>query len=524
MTSSNVLVSKKQSLLRATSLVSLMTFMSRMAGFVRDMVVASFFGAGAGMDAFFVAFRIPNFMRRLFAEGAFSQAFVPVLSEYQKTRSPEDVRTFIARVSGHLSAVLALVTGIGIIASPLIVFLFAPGFSQDSIRADLATHMLRITFPFLMLVSLTAMAGALLNTYGYFGVPAFTPVLLNISMILAALYLCPNLPLPVVGLAWGVLIAGMAQLLFQIPFLYSRGLLVKPQLKRHDPGVNQVLKLMLPALFGVSIAQLNLMVDNIFASFLQVGSVSWLFYTDRLTDFPLGVFGVAIATVILPHLARASSGNSTQEYSAALDWGLRTILLLGIPAALGLCFFSMPLIASCFTYGQFQITDLLQTQKSLVTLALGVPAFMMVKVLASGFYARQDIRTPVKVGALSMVINTLLCASFVWSFKHAGLTLASSLAGFVNCTLLLALLLKKGFYTPQAGWGKYVLQLLIANLALSVYLYFMIGDVSYWLHLSAFRRLGLLMTYVLIAVIIYLVVLALVGLRINNFRSPNTSM
>ena len=518
MSATDIMVPKRQSLLRSTTLVSVMTFISRMVGFVRDMVLANFFGAQAGMDAFFVAFRIPSFMRRLFAEGAFAQAFVPVLAEYQKTRSPEDVRTFIARIAGYLSSILTLVTIIGIIASPLIILLFAPGFSHDGMRSDLATVMLRITFPFLMLVSLTAMAGAVLNTYGYFGVPAFTPVLLNICMILAAIYLCPNLPQPVVGLAWGVLIAGVAQLLFQLPFLYQKSLLIRPRIVRDDPGVNRVLKLMIPALFGVSIAQLNLMVDSIFASFLKVGSVSWLYYTDRLTDFPLGVFGVAIATVILPHLSRKHAEQSEAQYSRALDWGLRSILLIGIPAGIGLALFAMPLIASCFAYGKFHAYDLIQTQKSLITLASGVPAFMMVKVLASGFYARQDIRTPVKVGAVSMIVNTLLCILFIGFFAHAGLTLASALAGYVNCGLLLFLLVKRGVFKPSPGWLKYSMQLLIANGAIAVYLLFVNGTVDYWLSFPPLTRLSLLLAHVFVVVVIYLLILGLTGLRFSHFR------
>lgn len=518
MSATDIMVPKRQSLLRSTTLVSVMTFVSRMMGFVRDMVLANFFGAQAGMDAFFVAFRIPNFMRRLFAEGAFAQAFVPVLAEYQKTRPAEDVRIFIARIAGYLSSILSLVTLVGIVASPAIIFVFAPGFSHDSVRADLATLMLRITFPFLMLVSLTAMAGAVLNTYGYFGVPAFTPVLLNISMILAAFYLCPNLPVPVVGLAWGVFIAGIAQLLFQIPFLYQRNLLVRPRVVRNDPGVNKVLKLMLPALFGVSIAQLNLMVDSIFASFLKVGSVSWLYYTDRLTDFPLGVFGVAIATVILPHLSRRHTEQNIEHYSRALDWGLRLILLIAVPAGLGLCLFAMPLIAGSFAYGKFNVNDIIQTQKSLITLATGVPAFMMIKVLASGFYARQDISTPVKVGAFSMVVNTILCFIFVWHFEHAGLTLASALAGYVNCGLLLFLLIKRGVYQPSPGWFKYSIQLFSGNVAVTIYLALMSGTVGYWLSFPPVMRLSLLLAHVSAVVVIYLLVLGLTGLRPTQFR------
>lgn len=518
MSAIETMVPKRQSLLRSTSLVSIMTLMSRLVGFARDMILAQLFGAQAGMDAFYVAFRIPNFMRRLFAEGAFSQAFVPVLAEYQQTRTVDEVRTFIARIAGQLGVILSIVTVIGVLAAPVIIFIFAPGFGENSVRSLLATEMLRLTFPFLMLVSLTAMAGAILNTYGYFGVPAFTPVLLNICMILAALYLCPLLSQPVVGLAWGVLIAGIAQLLFQIPFLYQRKLLVKPKLVWSDPGVKRVLKLMIPALFGVSIAQINLMVDSIFASFLKVGSVTWLYYTDRLTDFPLGVFGVAIATVILPHLSRRHAEQSNEKFSRALDWGLRLLLLIGIPSALGLSLFAMPLIAGCFAYGAFSADDVIQTQKSLIALGSGVPAFMMVKVLASGFYARQDIKTPVKVGALVMLINSLLCLVFIWPLAHAGLTLASALAGYINCAILLFLLKRRGIYQPMTGWLKYILQLGVANTAVAVYLLLMTGSMSFWLAQSPVLRLTWLLAHVTVAVLIYFVSLYVTGIRPAQFR------
>lgn len=520
MSATETMIPKRQSLLRSTSLVSIMTFLSRMMGFARDMVIANLFGAEAGMDAFIVAFKIPNFMRRLFAEGAFSQAFVPVLAEYQKTRTVDEVREFLARIAGSLGFILSWVTVLGIIAAPFIIYIFAPGFSYDSTRSVLATEMLRLTFPYLMLISLTAMAGAILNTYNYFGVPAFTPVLLNISMILAAIYLSPHFAQPVVALAWGVLIAGIAQLLFQVPFLYHRKLLIKPSLVFNDPGVKRVLKLMVPALFGVSIAQINLLIDTVFASFLQVGSVTWLFYTDRLTDFPLGVFGVAIATVILPHLSRRHAEQNSENFSRALDWGLRLLLLIGVPAGLGLAFFAMPLIASCFAYGRFNAFDLIQTQKSLITLGLGVPAFMTVKVLASGFYARQNIKTPVKIGAVAMVVNTALCALLIGPLAHAGLALASSLAGYVNCGMLLILLVKRKIYKPCAGWWRFIVQLVIANVVVAAYLIFMAGDSSFWLELRALERLGLLLMHVLAAVVIYIVVLRICGMRPAQFRGP----
>jgi len=515
---SRMLILKPQSLLRSTTLVSMMTFISRIMGFVRDMILAQMFGAEAGMDAFYIAFKIPNFMRRLFAEGAFSQAFVPVLAEYQKTRTLDEVRVFLARIAGSMSAVLTLVTVVGIVAAPVIIFIFAPGFGGDSERSALATQMLQLTFPYLMLVSLTAMAGAILNTYGYFGVPAFTPVFLNISMIVCAVYLSPHFEVPVVALAWGVLIAGIVQLVFQIPFLWHRKLLVKPSLVMHDPGVRRVLKLMVPALFGVSIAQINLMIDTIFASFLQVSSVTWLYYTDRLTDFPLGVFGVAIATVILPHLSRRHAEQSPEHFSRALDWGLRLLLLIGVPAGLGLAVFSMPMIAGCFAYGKFTAFDVLQTQKSLITLGVGVPAFMMVKVLASGFYARQNIKTPVKIGALSMLVNSLLCALLVYPLAHAGLTLASSLAGYVNCGTLLFLLVRRDIFQLRPGWGRFLLQLTVANALMGLYLFFVQGDLSTWMAMSRSLRLGQLLMHIGIAAVIYMMALGLCGVRVAQFR------
>lgn len=511
---------RHRSLLRSTSLVSMMTFVSRILGFARDMLMAQMFGAQAGMDAFYVAFRIPNFMRRLFAEGAFAQAFVPVLSEYQKTRSHEDVRHFLARIAGSLSAVLTVVTLLGILGAPWVIDLFAPGFHHDAMRATLATEMLRITFPYLMLISLTAMAGATLNTFGFFGIPAFTPALLNISMILCALYLSPKMANPPVALAWGVFFGGIAQLILQVPFLFRHRLLYLPKMSFKDDGVRRVLRLMVPALLGVSIAQVNLMIDTIFASFLQVGSVTWLFLTDRLTDFPLGVFGVAIATVILPHLSKRHAEQNAQYFSQSMDWGLRMLLLIGLPAGLGLIIFSLPMIASCFGYGAFTSFDLLQTQKSLITLSAGLPAFMMVKVLASGFYAQQNIKTPVKVGIICMIANTICCALLVKPLAHAGLALASSLASYLNCIILIYLLRKKAIYKPESSWGRFMLQLLTANILMSLYLFYVKNDITFWLSKPMLLRLGYLLFYIVIAVFIYIAVLRISGMKFDDFRGP----
>jgi putative peptidoglycan lipid II flippase len=509
---------KKHGLLRSTSVVSMLTFLSRIMGFVRDMVFAQLFGAAAGMDAFIIAFRIPNFMRRLFAEGAFSQAFVPVLSEYQTNRSMDEVRLFLARIAGNLGIVLLGVVVMGELIAPGIIFVFAPGFGEDAARTELAVHMLHLTLPYLMLISLTAMAGAVLNTYGYFAVPALTPIILNLSLIAAAFYLSPHLSAPVTALAWGVLIGGFLQLLVQVPFLRHHQFLMRPRVMFKDPGVLRVLKLMLPALFGVSIAQLNLLVDTVFASFLQVGSVTWLFYTDRLIDFPLGVFGVAIATVILPHLSRKHVEKSTEYFSKSIDWGLRLLLLIGVPAAVGLVLFGMPLLSSFFGYRAFTAFDVLQTQQSLFMLALGVPAFMMVKVLAPGFYAQQDIKTPVKIGAFCMLLNTVLCAVLIFPLAHAGLTLASAVSGYANAFILLFILSRRGAYQASRGWGRFLLQLSFATIVLGVYLIWATGDLKTWMGFAMRYRLIHLLGHVLLAGVIYFACLAVTGMRFGQFR------
>lgn len=511
---------KEQNLLKSTSIFSLMTFISRIFGFARDIVIAHFFGASASMDAFIVAFKIPNFMRRLFAEGAFSQAFVPVLAEYQKNRSFQDVRNFIAKIAGSLSCILTIVTLIGILCAPGIIFIFAPGFHDSPDRFLLATELLRITFPYLMLISLTAMAAAILNTFGYFGAPAFTPVLLNISMILAALFLSSHFKEPIFALAIGVFIAGISQLLFQIPFLYKQRLLVKPKLSFKDEGVKRVLTLMVPALFGVSIAQINLLIDTIFASFLKVGSVSWLFFTDRLTDFPLGVFGVAIATVILPHLSRHHAGNDNKLFSQSLDWAIKSLLLIGVPAAAGLMIFAKPLLAVFFGYGAFTAFDILQTSKSLMTLALGVPGFMLVKVLASGFYAGQNIKTPVKVGAIAMLANTILCLIFIFPLAHAGLTLASSIAGYLNGGILFYLLHKQQIYVPaKSGWIKFFIQVTIATSIMVLYLAIFKHDLSYWMSKPVIERTGMLSIHIIAGALIYLITLLCLGFKISHYKN-----
>ncbi len=493
-----------------------MTMISRVLGFLRDMVIARLFGAGAGADAFFVAFRIPNFLRRLFAEGAFSPAFVPILSEYKIRRSKEDVQELVDHVAGTLGVILFAVTMIGVIAAPLLVMVFAPGFLHDPERYGLTAVMLRITFPYLLFISLTALAAGILNTYGSFSVPAFTPVFLNIAMIAAALWLAPHLEHPVYALAWGVFVGGLAQLLFQLPFLLRIRLLPRPRFQRGHEGVRRVIKLMLPAIFGVSVTQINLLFDTLIASFLVAGSVSWLYYSDRLLEFPLGVFGIALGTVILPNLAQKHAEASTKEFSHTLDWALRCVLLIGAPATVGLVVLAGPLLATLFYYGQFDVQDVQMSTRSLIAFSIGLLGFLFIKVLAPAFYARQDMRTPVRIGIIALVSNMVMTLMLVWSLKHAGLALATTLSAFLNSGLLYRALRKQGAYQPQSGWRALFMRMLAANILLGVVLWAGAPEVSVWLAWPAHTRAWHLCAVILAGAVTYFGALWLCGLRLKD--------
>lgn len=490
-----------------------MTMISRVFGFVRDIVMASVFGAGVAFDAFSVAFKIPNFMRRLFAEGSFSQAFVPVLAEYQKKKTQDEMREFLNAMCGTLGLALLGVTILGMLGAPWIIRLFAPGFETAGPRYDLAVTMLRITFPYLFLISLTAFSGAILNTHSRFWVAAFTPVFFNLCMIGAALWISPKFTTPIVGLAWGVMAAGVVQLIFQWPFLKQLRLLPKPKIDFRDPGVKRVLKLMVPALFGVSVGQINLLVDTLFASLLVVGSVSWLYYSDRLMEFPLGVFGVAISTVILPHLSRHHASQSKESYSMTIDWGLRAVLLVGVPAGVALALMSGPMLSALFQHGHFSGYDVLMAQQSLTAFAIGITPFMLVKVLAAGFYAKQDLRTPVKVGVVAMIANTVLNIILIWPLAHAGIALATSLAAVVNSGCLFWMLKKRGHYVPRQGWRSFSLRILFANTVLAVWLWVGVGSVDNWINETLSWRTSHIVFLFLTAIPLYFAALWLAGLR-----------
>ncbi|GJM06774.1 MAG: putative lipid II flippase MurJ [marine bacterium B5-7] len=508
----------RKSLLRSSGIFAANTLLSRVLGFVRDMVIGVIFGVVAGTDAFYVAFKIPNFLRRLFAEGAFSQSFVPVLSEYEATKTPAESRHFLNAMAGALSTVLFMTTVLAMLGAPWLVHVFAPGFVVGGARFVLTAHMLVITFPYIFFISLTAFAAAVLNTQRVFGPPAFTPVILNVCLIVAALWGAPHFHLGIIAVAWGVFFAGILQLLFQIPFLMRVKRLPKPTFRWRDPGVRRVLKLMVPALFGVSVSQINLLIDTLFASFLMVGSVSWLYYSSRLMNFPLGVFGVAISTVILPTLATQRATQDEAAYQNTLDWALRSILLVALPSMLGLLFLAGPLLTTLFHYGAFSLRDVVMASRSLWCFAVGIPAFMLIKVLVSGFYARQDMKTPVKIGVIAMVSNIVLICLLIKPLAHAGLALATSVSAYINAACLFVVLHRRQLFRPASGWCLFVGKVLLACVAMTAVIWLWHMPLSQWAAHHAGWRLSHLLGAVGVAAIVYLGVLWLLGLRIKDLK------
>ncbi|MEE9343600.1 MAG: murein biosynthesis integral membrane protein MurJ [Gammaproteobacteria bacterium] len=516
-------------LVKNTAVVGGMTLVSRGLGLVRDIVLARF-GVGPAMDAFFVAFKIPNFMRRLFAEGAFSQAFVPVLMEYRTQRDPAETQALVDRVAGTFLGVLSLITLVGVLASPLIVLIFAPGFLDEPQKYDLTAHMLRYTFPYLMFMSLVAFAAGVLNSYGKFGAAAFTPVWLNVVLIGMALFICPQLDEPMLGLAWGVLLAGFVQLLFLLPALWSIRLLPRPRWGLRDPGVRKIMRLMVPGIIGSSVAQINLLFDTLLASFLITGSVSWLYFADRLVEFPLGIFGIALATVILPLLSRQHAAGEAAVFSRTLDSGLRWVVLIAVPAMVGLMLLAQPMITTLFQYDGFAEQDVRMASLALVAYAAGLPGFMLVKILAPAFYSRQDTKTPVKIAVRAMIANMILNVIFVLpmvfmdvSGAHAGLALATSMASFLNALWLYRRLKVDAVYQPGAGWQRLLLQLLVATAVMAIVLLYGIPPLTDWLQMPASSRIFNLLLWVTMGIVCYLATLRLVGLKLSVFWSPTRS-
>jgi putative peptidoglycan lipid II flippase len=504
-------------LLKAMATVSSMTLLSRILGFVRDALMARIFGAGLATDAFFVAFRIPNLLRRMFAEGAFSQAFVPVLAEHRSRRGDAETRLLVDRVATLLFLAVTLVTVLGVLAAPYIVYVSAPGFSATPEKFALTVAMLRITFPYILFISLVSLAGGILNTWSRFAVPAFTPTLLNLSFIFAAVVVAPYFDPPVMVLAWAVLAGGVLQLALQLPFLARLGMLPRPRLALQDAGVRRILALMGPAAIGVSVAQLSLLANTIFASFLQTGSVSWLYYADRLMEFPTGLLGVALGTILLPSLAKAHSEAAGDEYSRLLDWGLRLTLMLALPAAVALAIIAVPLIATLFMYGEFAPTDLAMTRQALVAYSVGLLGLILVKVLAPGFYARQDIRTPVKIAIVTLLATQVMNVAFVVPLRHAGLALAIGLGACLNAGLLYRRLRSAGIYAPQPGWRAFTLKVIAGLAAMAGALWVAMGPEAWWIGASGMSRILRLCVLVGVGSAVYFGTLWLLGFRPRDF-------
>ncbi|TOM31778.1 murein biosynthesis integral membrane protein MurJ [Vibrio parahaemolyticus] len=513
-------------LLKSGMIVSAMTLISRVLGLVRDVVVANLMGAGASADVFFFANKIPNFLRRLFAEGAFSQAFVPVLTENHAQGDMDKTRELIARAAGTLGVIVSIVTVLGVLGSGVVTALFGFGWFLDWMHGgpaaekfELASLMLKITFPYLWFITFVALSGAILNTLGKFAVSSFTPVFLNVMIILAAWFISPQMSQPEIGLAIGVFLGGLVQFLFQIPFLIKAGVAVKPKWGWRDPGVVKIRTLMIPALFGVSVSQINLLFDTFIASFLQTGSISWLYYSDRLLEFPLGLFGIAIATVILPALSRKHVDSQSEGFAHTMDWGVRMVTLLGIPAMLGLMALAKPMLMVLFMRGEFSPQDVHQASLSLLAYASGLLNFMLIKVLAPGYYSRQDTKTPVKYGIIAMVTNMVFNAIFAYFYGYVGLAIATALSAFVNMALLYRGLHIAGVYQITKRTVFFIIRLVVAGAAMVTAILWQLEDMSVWLEWSFAHRSGMLGTLIGLGAAVYLAVLFLTGVRLKDLKA-----
>ena len=510
-------------LLKTLASISSMTLLSRILGFVRDMLMARIFGAGMAHEAFVIAYRLPNLLRRMFAEGAFSQAFVPIFSEYKSRRGHDETKLLVDHVTTLLALILFVITLLGIVAAPVLVYLTAPGFAADQEKFNLTVDLLRITSPYIFFISLVAVAAGILNTYNKYWVSAFAPVLLNLCFIAAMLWLVPYFEQPIMAIAWAVFLGGALQLAFQLPFLKKIGMLPRWRFNLKDAGVWRVLKQMGPAIFGVSISQISLVINTIIASFMLTGSVSWLFYADRLMEIPAGLLGVAISTILLTSLSKYHADSNTVEYSKMLDWGLRLTMMLTLPAALSLGLIAVPLLATFFQAGAFVAHDVLMTRTALVGYSIGLIGILLVKVLAPAFYARQDIRTPVKIGIITLIATQMMNLIFIGWLKyigqpqHAGLALAIGLGACLNSGILYYLLRKRGIFQPEPGWLKFTAKIAVALFALGWVLWFGMGTEERWLTTSGWSRILHLTWLVALGGLIYFAVLGVLGFRLKDF-------
>ncbi|MDG2301941.1 MAG: murein biosynthesis integral membrane protein MurJ [Gammaproteobacteria bacterium] len=500
-------------LLRSVAVIGQMTFISRVLGYIRDVLIAIFFGAGLTTDAFFIAFKIPNFFRRIFAEGAFSQAFIPVLSETRAKNGEAAVRELVAAISGILMLFVWCVVAVGVIAAPIFVMVFAPGFVGSPDKYGLTVDLLRITFPYLGFISVSALAWGILNTYGRFAIPSFSPILLNLSMIGSILYLSPQFNTPILALAIGVFSGGVFQFLLSFLGVKRLGFSLWPRLNLRHPGVKKLLKLIGPAVFGASIVQINLMLDMTLASFLKSGSISWLYMSNRIVEFPLGIFGVALATVVLPNLARKYAQNDHEGYSLMIDWALRWIVFIGAPAALALALIAGPVIGTLFGYGEMDQQDVSMCAASLSAYSFGLLGFMAIKICGPGYYARQDMRTPVKIGLVAIGINLVFNLMLIIPFGHVGLALATALAANANAYLLWRGLFKNKIYIPSRGWLGFSLRILVSITVMAVALFFAMSPIDDWGSWTIFKRIYELLFLITLGTVVYCGMLWCSGLR-----------
>ncbi|MEP7329110.1 MAG: murein biosynthesis integral membrane protein MurJ [Betaproteobacteria bacterium] len=505
-------------LLRALSTVSGMTLVSRVTGLVRESLKAAIFGAGMQMDAFEAAFRLPNILRRMFAEGAFSQAFVPILAEYHRQRGADATRELVGRVGTLLAVVLLGITIIGVLAAPWLVYLLAGGFARTPGKVELTADMIRIVFPYILFVSLVSLAGGVLNVYRRFAIPAFTPVLLNVSIIGSAIFLTRYFDPPIVALAWGVLIGGVAQLGMQLAPLARIGMLPRPDFHWRDDGVRRVLKAMVPALIGVSAAQISALFNTQLAAWLGDGRISWITYADRLMEFPSALLGVALGTVLLPSLAKHHSDDNSVEYSSLLDWGLRLAFMLALPAAIALWLLALPMVSTLYQYGKFGVNDVWQTRSALLGYSVGLLGLVLVKILAPGFYARQNLKTPVKIAFFTVFVTQAMALILMWPLGHAGLTLATSIGACVNATLLFWFLRRSGSFVPRPGWFMFVCKVMVALGVLAALLFWLAGPASFWLEAGLWSKVGRLAGIIAAAFVVYFGALFLLGFRLEDFN------
>ncbi len=510
-------------LLKTLVTISGMTMLSRITGLIRELLIARAFGASGFTDAFFVAFRIPNLLRRLFAEGAFSQAFVPILAEYANKKGTDPARELIDKVATALMWTLVLVCVLGMVAAPGVVYLIATGFDRNGDVFDLSVLMTRIMFPYILFMSLVALAGGILNTWREFRIPAFTPVLLNMSFIIASLFVAPYLEQPVLALAFAVFAGGLLQLAIQIPALMKIGMLPRISVDIagvfRSEGVRRVIRQMIPAIFAVSVAQISLMINTNIASRLAHGSVSWISYADRLMEFPNALLGVALGTILLPSLSKAHANNDEREYSSLLDWGLRLTFLLALPASVMLMTLPVPFTTTLFHYGKFSAVDVAMTSNALIAYGIGLIGLIVVRILAPGFYAKQDIRTPVKIAIVVLVLTQLMNLLFVPLYAHAGLALSIGIGACGNAAILYVMLRRRGIYQPQSGWKVFFMKVCTA-LALLAGVSIWIAARFDWIALQAhpFVRVGALALVMIVCGIVYFGALFAMGFRIRDFR------